>query len=125
MTWNWRWRGGDADALPPLLESFADELHRVCDSVRILEHGEDGAGSPAAGVLPGGAVDSEQVAPLIRKLSGLLEADNLEALEVWANLKPLLAGAGVHRLSAAIERFDFRGGAVALVEIAAAMEIPL
>ena len=117
--------GGDADALPPLLESFADELHRVCDSIRILEDGEDGAGSPAAGVLSAGSVDSGQVAPLVRKLSDLLEADNLEALEVWARLKPLLAGAGVNRLSAAIERFDFRGGVVALVEIAEAMEIPL
>ena len=95
--------GGEAPG--PALEAFEARLDEALESIRILE--ETPAASAEAPRVQAGPVDRELLAGLVRRLSVLLEAHNLNALGVWEELKPMLAGEAAERLDETLQGLDF------------------
>jgi HPt (histidine-containing phosphotransfer) domain-containing protein len=113
-------------ALDWALEVFAGRLNQVLASVLLLggetePASEDPEGESAA-VTP---LQREAIGPLAGKLSGLLQTDNLNALGVWEELKPLLPAEESGELDHALQGLDFREASRVLVELAQALEIEL
>jgi hypothetical protein len=94
-------------------------------SIRIMEEGAEPVGAfekPPAATLP---VEREQITLLARELLTLLEASNMNALGVWEQLKPLLAGINPEKLEAAISSLNFKDSGRILRDIADTIEIEL
>jgi len=103
------------------LQVFADRLNEVFASVLSLEAGEDAA----AGTLLVADVprDAGTIVQLSRKLGELLAADNLNALDVWEELKPLLPAEAAGRLDPALQGLDFGEASRILDKIERELEI--
>ncbi|GFO67120.1 hypothetical protein GMLC_06990 [Geomonas limicola] len=112
----------DDPALRSALDTLKGRLEELFTSALLLEVGEEPQpGAPADQV----AVDLEKVALLCGKLAALLKADNLNALGVWEELKPLVPVEQAARLEGPLEGLDFRLASRALGELAAYLEIEL
>jgi len=119
-------KGNDADLLQAALASFELELSRVLDAIRLMEEmdaafADESDESPLDEV----PVDRERVIFLARELSLLMQANNMNALGVWEQLKPFIAGVNREKLDAAMNCLNFRDAGVALREIAAVIEVEL
>jgi len=112
--------------LDQALELFADRLNEVLGCALLLGPDLDSVnempGTSLADLQPS---EREAIAGLSRKLSGLLEADNLNALGVWEELKPLLPAEAAARLDLALQGLDFRGASRILADLARTLEITL
>ena len=69
--------------------------------------------------------DHERGTVLLGRLAALLQADNLEALEVWEELRPMLAGGSSNGLAAAMTVLDFKDAFRILPGIALETGVPL
>ena len=114
----------DAENRDRLIEVFAASLNQVLGSVLLL--GEEGLPNPA-GTPPWGAAPLEraEILPLAAKLRGLLQADNLSALGVWEQLRPLLPATAAGRLAPPLQGLDFGEASRILGEIAQELELDL
>jgi len=117
--------GGDVDAQQSSLEAFEQNLSQLLVSIRIMEEEAEPVGAsekPPAATLP---VERERVALLTRELLTLLDANNMNALGVWEQLKPLLAGVNLEKLEAAMSSLNFKDAGRFLRDIADILEIEL
>jgi len=112
-------------ALERAREAFAASLNQVFDSVLLLEAQTERAAAPQAPPAHPATLDAAEIARLSGRLGGLLEADNLNALGVWEELRPLIPGEAAGRLDLALRELDFREASGILHEIARAREIAL
>jgi PAS domain S-box-containing protein len=114
--------GQDADSLSHAMEAFGTNMNEVLGSILVLGREEDGAPD-----LPGRSVpeplERERITRLFRELSRLLEADNLNALGIWEEMKPLLPVEPAGRLDTALQGLDFRDASRILGDIGQALEI--
>jgi PAS domain S-box-containing protein len=112
-------RGSALEALRPELDLFDQKLAEVLWSIGVMEEQEKQWGAPVAG----GAVDPELLAGLARKLNDLLEVQNLNALGVWDELKPLLSGEAARLLDEKLGELDFGDASRLLSAIMQELEI--
>jgi PAS domain S-box-containing protein len=114
-------KGGDADAQRSSLEAFEQHLCRLLVSIRTMEEEEvkpdDASEKLQVAALP---VERERIALLARELLTLLETNNMNALGVWEQLKPMLAGANPEKLETAMSCLNFKDAGNALRVIAEA-----
>ena len=98
----------DPESLRQALGSFEGSLNQLLGSILMM--GEAGDAPDLLKTLPPDAspLERERIARLSQKLGSLLEADNLNALGVWEEMKPLLPGEAAGRLDAALQGLDFR-----------------
>src|SRR6185369_10156633 len=83
-------KGRNADIVQSSLEKFEQKLRQVMEAIRTMEGAKiESAASPSESFPEELPVDSERIAPLARELAVLLGANNLTALDVWDQLKPL------------------------------------
>ena len=108
------------------LEVFAARLNEVFASVALLgPEGESAADLPEGGPGEAAPLEREGIARFSRQLSALLEADNLNALGVWEEMRPLLPADAAGRLDGALQELDFREASRILAGVAQALEIAL
>ena len=109
-------REEDAGALDPALEEFLATLDEVLASCRVLESQQVEERRPPseASRLPASPAERARLAALAGRLSELLEAHNLNALGVWEEMRPLVAGEVADKLEATLQGLDF-GDAAALL----------
>jgi CheY-like chemotaxis protein len=105
-------KGADADAQ----QSSMAEL----EEAKVETIGESNE-SPPEELL----INRERIVPLVRELAALLEANNLTALNVWEQLKPLIAGVNRDKLDSTINGLNFKDGGMILVAISEDMGIEL
>jgi len=119
-------KGNDADLLQSSLARFELELCRVLETIRLMEE-MDAASADESDESPLDEVpvDRQRVVFLARELSLLMQANNMNALGVWEQLKPFIAGVNREKLDAAMSCLNFRDAGVALREIAAVIEVEL
>jgi CheY-like chemotaxis protein/HPt (histidine-containing phosphotransfer) domain-containing protein/two-component sensor histidine kinase len=111
----------DLEALRPFLDQFQEKLAEVLASVSALER-EELARSEAAS--PAGAeAEQKRLAPLARRLGKLLESQNLNALGVWEEMKPLLSEEAAQRLDEKLAGLDFEDASRLLGVIMQDLEI--
>ncbi|MCM2358769.1 MAG: ATP-binding protein [Geobacteraceae bacterium] len=119
-------QGEDAGTLQSALAEFEEKLSRVLEVIGTLEQAAAAtAGTPEKPLPDTPPVDRERIAPLARELATLLDANNMNALGVWAQLKPMLAGTAPERLEAAMNGLDFRAARKILGTISEAVKIDL
>ena len=114
--------GGDADVQQSSLAEFEQNLSQLLDSIRAMEETGGGLADAPGKFLPP-PVDRERIDLLTRELLAMLEANNMNALGVWEQLKPMLAGANPEKLDAAMNRLDFSDAGNILGEIAETTKI--
>jgi len=114
----------DAGSVSQAVEAFGTSLNQVLGSILMLGREEDAAPELPEKPAPE-PHERERIAGLARKLSSLLEADNLNALGVWEEMRPLLPAAAAGRLDAALQGLDFRDAARILGEIVQELEMTL
>ncbi len=117
--------GEDAGTQQSSIEAFEQNLSQLLVSIRIMEEEAEPVGAsekPPAATLP---VERERVALLTRELLTLLDANNMNALGVWEQLKPLLAGVNLEKLEAAMSSLNFKDAGRFLRDIADILEIEL
>ncbi|MBJ6800628.1 PAS domain S-box protein [Geomonas propionica] len=118
-------QGNDASLVHETLERFAEKLEEVMASVGRLQ----GEVSATAARLAGTASvriecdDPEPVTALARTLTRLLASQNMSALAVWEEMRPLLAGELSQRLDAALQALDFGDAGVILRDIIEQLEL--
>jgi len=117
--------GDDAEMLHRTLENFAEKLAEVLDSIRFLERqqGEVAEAEPGREGVRIACGDPEQLAAVALRLRRLLEDQNLDALGVWEEMSPLLAGELADRLEATLQSLDFGEARLVLGEIMQTLEI--
>jgi CheY-like chemotaxis protein/HPt (histidine-containing phosphotransfer) domain-containing protein len=116
----------DDDSLNQALATFGTNLNEVLDSILTLGREEDAAPGLLETVTSDSPlIERDQIAQLAGKLSGLLAADNLNALGVWEEMRALLPGEATGRLEAALQCLDFRDASRILGNMAQALEITL
>jgi signal transduction histidine kinase/HPt (histidine-containing phosphotransfer) domain-containing protein len=118
--------GGDTDTLRASLAAFEKSLSLLLNSILAME--KRGAqfvetAKKSFGTAP--PIDRERIVLLLRELLILLNANNMTALEVWEELKPLLDGINTENLDAVISSLNFKGAGNTLRAVAATMKIPL
>jgi PAS domain S-box-containing protein len=117
---------GDADFLQSSLAAFEQKLCHLLDSIRAMEETEvESAGEPDKSPSEELPVDRERIALLTRELLTLMEANNMNALGVWEQLKPLLACVNPEKLDAAMNSLNFRDAGMILGDIGEAIGIEL
>ncbi|HJV67490.1 MAG TPA: PAS domain S-box protein [Geomonas sp.] len=132
-----------SDSLPAALAGFRDKLAEVLCSVSMLERSggakaevdpgrilpplhpphPERAGRRGAGVQVPEPLDRERLGTLAANLSSLLEANNLHALSVWQELRPLLPGSVAGKLDAPLQSLDFEKALQLLGTVADELEI--
>ena len=118
--------GGDASLLHQTLENFHEKLQEVLGSIRLLEEqygGGAGAASPGGETIKVSALDLEHVAALARTLKRLLEDQNMNALGLWEEMRPLMTGELADRLEATLQSLDFGDAGTILGDIMQNLEI--
>lgn len=119
-------KGEAADVLQSSLAAFELKLFQVLESIRAMEETEvEAGGEPDESLPEESPLDQERIATLTRVLAALLEANNMNALGVWEQLRPLLSDVDRDRLDAAINSLNFQNAASLLKVAAKSMEIPL
>lgn len=119
-------KGANEDALQSSLASFELKLSQVLESIHAMEETEVEAGVESDESLPEELpLDQERIATLTRVLAALLEANNMNALGVWEQLKPLFYGMERDKLDAAINNLNFQNAANLIKVVAANLKIPL
>ena len=114
----------DSDALPQALKAFETKLSQVLDSLLVLGKPKKAAAGPVAEPRTRALTEErERLVELVHKLSDLLDAHNLNALGVWEEMKPLLAGESVGRLEATLQCLDFGDASAVLAAIMQDLEI--
>jgi CheY-like chemotaxis protein/anti-sigma regulatory factor (Ser/Thr protein kinase) len=118
--------GGDASLLHQTLESFHEKLNEVLDSIRLLEEqygGGAGAASRGGEKIKVSTQELEHVAALARTLKRLLEDQNMNALGLWEEMRPLVTGELADRLEATLQSLDFGDAGSILRDIMQNLEI--
>ncbi|MBU5637785.1 PAS domain S-box protein [Geomonas sp. Red69] len=117
-------QGNDASQVHETLERFAEKLEEVMGSIRQLEE-EWGIAEREAGPFTARieCEDPEQVAALARTLARLLASQNMNALAVWEEMRPLLAGELPERLDATLQALDFADARAVLQEMIEHLEL--
>ncbi|MBU5615446.1 PAS domain S-box protein [Geomonas azotofigens] len=117
-------QGNDASQVHDTLERFAQKLEEVLGSIRELD-GEPGDAVREAGAGPVRieGEDPDQVAALARTLTRLLASQNMGALAVWEEMRPLLAGELPERLDVTLQALDFGDAGAILREIMEHLEL--
>ncbi|GFO65130.1 PAS domain S-box protein [Geomonas paludis] len=117
-------QGNDASQVHETLERFSEKLEEVMASIEQLAPELGGAAKQ------GGAVpvriecdDPEQVPALARTLTRLLASQNMGALAVWEEMRPLLSGELPERLDATLQSLDFGDAGAILREITEHLEL--
>jgi hypothetical protein len=100
--------GVDADFLQLSLAAFELQLCQMLDSICAMEADDVEFAELDESPLEELPVDRDRITTLARELAALLEANNMAALGVWEQLKPLLAGENRDKLDAAISSLNFR-----------------
>jgi len=119
-------KGADADKLRSSLAGFELELCRVLDTIRAMEERDAAlAGESVEPSRDEAPADRERFFLLARELSALVEANNMNALGVWEQLKPLISAADREKLDVAMNCLNFRDAKMALREITAASGMEL
>ncbi|QWV92298.1 PAS domain S-box protein [Geomonas oryzisoli] len=117
-------KGDDASQVHETLERFTEKLEEVMGSIRQLEEqwgsSGRGAGSAMARIE---CEEPEQVAALGRTMVALLASQNMNALAVWEEMRPLLAGELPERLDATLQALDFADARTVLQEIIVHLEL--
>ena len=102
-------KSGDADALHARLAAFEKNLSLLLNSIRALEErGAKFAGTEIKSSASAPPLDNERIVLLVRNLLILLDANNMTALGVWEELRPLLAGVNTEKLDAAMSSLKFK-----------------
>ncbi|WP_224981395.1 PAS domain S-box protein [Geomonas agri] len=114
--------GDDASQVHETLERFAEKLEEVMTSIEQLTGG-DTAGTAGTTSVRMECEDPEQVAALARTLARLLASQNMAALSVWEEMRPLLAGELPERLDATLQALDFGDAGAILREIMENLEL--
>jgi CheY-like chemotaxis protein len=97
----------EGESLPSALALFRDKLAEVLASVTsLLREGVSETEDGAEQALPV-CVDRDRLASLALNLSSHLQAHNLNALNVWQELKPLLPPCAGELLDAPLQSLDF------------------
>jgi PAS domain S-box-containing protein len=89
------------------LAGFLEQLERVLESVCALEQ-QEAVRLPEAAPAGEQELDVVAIRELSLRLSTLLKADNLNALGVWDQLKPLLPSETAGRIDPALQGLDFQ-----------------
>ncbi|MBJ6749258.1 PAS domain S-box protein [Geomonas anaerohicana] len=117
-------QGNDASQVHETLERFAEKLEEVMTSIEVLtaEPGATGTTATTASVHID-CEDPEQVSALARTLARLLADQNMGALSVWEEMRPLLAGELPERLDATLQALDFGDAGAILRDIMEHLEL--
>ena len=113
-------QGSDAQLLHQTLENFAEKLTEVLDSIRLLERqqaGATGAERCRNNDLKLGREDLDHLAAMARTLKRLLDDQNMNAIGVWDEMRPLLRCELADRLELTLQSLDFGDASVILGEI--------
>lgn len=119
-------KGGDADTQCASWSKFEKDLSLLLNSIQAME--ERGAKfaetkiNGSAATLPAAR---ERVVLLLRELMILLDANNMTALGVWAEMKPLLGGVNTIQLDTAMSALNFKGAGKTLQELAETIGVRL
>jgi PAS domain S-box-containing protein len=115
----------DANSQRACLTAFEKSLSLLLNAIRALEEsGREFAGTTPKSSGVALAADRERIALLVRQLLILLDANNMTALGVWEELKPLLAGVNIEKLDAALASLKFKEAGNTLRAVAETMQIP-
>jgi PAS domain S-box-containing protein len=109
--------------LQPSLAQFTAHLEQVLDSVLLLGGGETANDLCGEDAVAEPTPDPAVLAQYFEKLSDLLEADNLNALVVWDELRPLLPTEGAGKLDFALQGLDFREAFRLLHQLSHVLEV--
>ncbi|MDO9080075.1 MAG: response regulator, partial [Desulfuromonadales bacterium] len=113
---------GDAPIQRASLAAFEKSLALLLAAIRSLEERGAKLSGPTA-TAP--AVDRERLVLLVRELLILLDVNNMNALVIWEELKPLLAGVNTGNLDDALSSLKFKDAGNTLRTVAETMRIPL
>ena len=119
-------RNGDVNIQRSSWAAFEKNFSLLLSTIRALEErGKkfSGGTTPSSGTMP--IVDGEQLARMIRELLFLLHANNMTALSLWEELKPLLSDSNTKKLDAELSSLKFKEAGNTLQVIAEAMKISL
>jgi len=111
-------------ALDLALGAFSEQLNEVFSSVLLLEAAEPSA-QPQTPPAQAAHLESAEIARLAVKLCGLLDADNLNALGVWEDTRPVLPAEAAGRLDLALQGLDFREASHILRQLVQELEIAI
>ena len=117
---------GEADKICVHLAAFEKCLSLLLNSIHAMEERGtkfDHAPQHPTGSAP--AIDRERLIQLIRELRILLDANNMTALGVWEELKPLLTDVNTGKLTVAMSSLKFKEAGNTLQSIAESLQIPL
>ena len=119
-------KGGDANSQRARLAAFEKNLSLLLNSIRALEERGAKFDGPTK-KMPGAAplVDQERIGLLIRELLIFLDANNMNALGIWEELKPLLVAVNTEKLDAAMSSLRFKEAGNMLRAVAETMQISL
>lgn len=117
-------QGNDASQVHETLERFSEKLDEVMASIEQLapevEPGTRAAGTASVRIE---SDDPDQVAALARTLIRLVANQNMGALAVWEEMRPLLAGELPERLDATLQALDFGDAGAILRDIIEHLEL--
>jgi HPt (histidine-containing phosphotransfer) domain-containing protein len=117
-------KNGDGDTLLLRLAAFEKSLALLLDSIRTMEErGRKFAGATQKLSETAPTVDRERIVLLMRELLILLDANNMTALGVWEELKPLLSEINTGTLDSAISGLSFKEAGNTLRTVAETMKI--
>ncbi len=116
--------GDDAPLLHQTLENFNEKLQEALDSIRLLEQSY-GVAEAASGSekLKVSSEELEHVAALARMLKRLLEDQNMNALGLWEEMRPLVTGELADRLEVTLQALDFGDAGTILGDIMQNLEL--
>lgn len=119
-------KNGDTSMQRSSWAAFEKNFSQLLNTIRALEErGKkfSGEAKPFSNTAP--TVDCEQLAPTIRELLILLQANNMAALSLWEELKPLLSDINAKKLDAELSSLRFKEAGHTLQTIARVMKISL
>ncbi|MBE0504235.1 MAG: PAS domain S-box protein [Desulfuromonadales bacterium] len=117
-------KNGDAHMQHRSWAAFEKNFSLLLGSIRAMEErGKKFSGEtkPFSSAIP--SVDHEQLTRMIPELLTLLQANNMTALSLWEELKPLLADINAKKLDAELSSLRFKEAGHTLQAIAGVMKI--
>jgi len=116
-------RGEDPGTLAPALERFEERLAEVLASIATLS--PEPPEQPQVPLEKRSPEEQQRLRELAGELASLLEAQNLTALGVWEELKPLVSSESANRLDATLQCLDFADASKALAAMMRELETAL